>query len=389
MNRSSLPLLLALPLVACASEETQRDQAPASAAAGAQTAPTALAPSGSSAASAPFAGLVPADDLIRPGEKHFARLWRVTRGVENAAEAYWSFAGDRLVYQATPAGTACDRIYVTDPRGGAPTLLSNEKGVTTCAYFLPGDRSVLYASTHAWHTDCPPPPDRSAGYVWQVHPEYDIYVRDLATGRETALTTEYGYDAEATVSPKGDRIVFTSTRSGDLELWTAKLDGTDLRQVTDEPGYDGGAFFSHDGEWLVYRSTMFTPGKEKEEQADYQNLLGRWQVRPTRMEIMVSRVDGSERRRVTELGKANWAPFFFVGDKRIVFATNHHDDKKGMPNFDLFAIDVDGKNLERITHEPDFDAFPVFSPDGKWIAFASNRGASKPGETNLYVAEWK
>ena len=390
MNRSSLPALLAFSLAAaCAGTETQRDQAPA---------PGAGAPAGSSAAptgskaqsgTAPFAGLTACDELLRPGEKHFAHLWRLTKGVENAAEAYWSFAGDRLVYQATPVGTTCDRIYATDLRGGNPLRLSDERGVTTCAYFLPDDKSVLYASTTAYHRDCPPPPDRSAGYVWQVHPEFDIYLHDLASGRETALTTEYGYDAEATVSPKGDRMVFTSTRSGDLELWTAKLDGTDLKQVTHEPGYDGGAFFSHDGQWLVYRSTMFTPGKEKEEQADYEKLLAKWQVRPTRMEIMVSRVDGSERRRVTDLGKANWAPFFFVGDKRIVFATNHHDDKKGMPNFDLFAIDVDGKNLERITFEPDFDAFPVFSPDGKWLVFASNRGASKPGETNLYVAEWR
>jgi len=389
MHRSSLNAFLTLSLVGCASDETHRDQAP-TANSGA-SASTSLARPGSKATAgeAPFAGLIACDELIRSGENHFARLWRVTQGVENAAEAYWSFAGDRLVYQATPLGTKCDRIYATDPRGGQPLLLSDERGVTTCAYFLPDGASVVYASTSAFHLDCPAPPDRSAGYVWQVHPEFDIYAHDLATGRKTALTTSYGYDAEATVSPKGDRMVFTSTRSGDLELWTANLDGSDLKQVTHEPGYDGGAFFSHDGEWLVYRSTMFTPGKEKEEQADYEKLLKRWQVRPTRMEIMVCRVDGSERRRVTELGKANWAPFFFVGDKRLFFATNHHDDKKGMPNFDLFAIDVDGKNLERITFEPDFDAFPVFSPDGKWLAFASNRGASKPGETNLFVAEWR
>jgi Tol biopolymer transport system component len=192
------------------------------------------------------------------------------------------------------------------------------------------------------------------------------------------------------VSPKGDRMVFTSTRSGDLELWTCKLDGTDMRQVTHEPGYDGGAFFSHDGQWLVYRSTVFTPGKEAAEQADYRKLLSEWKVRPTRMEIMVSRADGSERKRVTNLGKANWAPFFFPGDQRIVFATNHHDEKKkGMPNFDLFAVGVDGRDLEQITFEADFDAFPVFSPDGRWLCFASNRGATKPGETNLFVAEWR
>ncbi|MBL8862035.1 MAG: PD40 domain-containing protein, partial [Planctomycetes bacterium] len=370
MTLPRTPSALALLLVSgCAAEEARRDEVPAPARAEGASAARAAADG------APFAGLERCDELIRPGEKHFARLWRLTRGVENAAEAYWSFAGDRLVYQATLADGACDRIFVTDPRGGPPLALTDGRGVTTCAYFLPGDRSVLYASTHAWHLDCPPPPDKSAGYVWQVHPEYDVYVQDLATGGVRALTTEYGYDAEATVSPRGDRVVFTSTRSGDLELWTCRLDGSDLRQITHEPGYDGGAFFSHDGEWLVYRSTMFTPGKEREEIAEYERLLERWQVRPTRMEIMVSRADGSERRRVTNLGKANWAPFFFVGDRRIVFSTNHHDDRRGMPNFDLFAIDVTGENLERITHDPDFDAFPVFSPDGQYLAFASNRGA--------------
>jgi len=384
MNRPTiLTLLAAASLCACTAGDPRKDEIPAPPSA-------AVASYGpGDAGDAPFDGLVASDELIRPGEKHFARLWRLSRGVLNAAEGYWSHAGDRIVYQATPDGATCDRIYVTDPRGETAKLISNGRGVTTCAYFLPGDKSVLYASTHAFQQDCPPPPDRSAGYVWQVHPEYDIYVHDLGSGRETALTTEYGYDAEATVSPQGDRMVFTSTRSGDLELWTCKLDGTDMRQVTHEPGYDGGAFFSHDGQWLVYRSTMFTPGKEAAEQADYAKLLGEWRVRPTRMEIMVSRVDGSERKRVTDLGKANWAPFFFPGDERIVFATNHHDDKKGMPNFDLFAIGVDGQDLEQITFEPDFDAFPVFSPDGRWLCFASNRGASKPGETNLFVAEWR
>jgi Tol biopolymer transport system component len=338
---------------------------------------------------APFGGLIPADELIRPEERHFARLWRVTDGIFNAAEGYWSFAGDRIVSQITRSPGGCDQIFVTDPRGGALERLSNGMGVTTCAYFLPGDRSILYASTHAWHRDCPPPPDRSQGYVWNVHPEYDVYVRDLASGAERVLLGGFGYDAEATVSPKGDRIVFTSTRSGDLELWTCALDGSDLRQVTHSPGYDGGAFFSPDGEWLVFRSTAFTPGKEAEEEAEYARLLGQWKVRPARMELQLCRADGSERRQLTQLGKANWAPFFFPDGRRLVFASNHHDERRGMPNFDLFAIGTDGQGLERVTFDPDFDAFPVFSPDGRWLCFASNRGGSQPGETNLFVAAWR
>jgi Tol biopolymer transport system component len=107
------------------------------------------------------------------------------------------------------------------------------------------------------------------------------------------------------------------------------------------------------------------------------------------MEIMVCRPDGSERRRVTNLGEANFAPYFFPGDKRIIFASNSHDKAQHGRNFDLFAIDVDGKNVEQVTNYGEFDSFPMFSPDGKWLAFASNRGGRKAHETNLFVAQWR
>ena len=336
----------------------------------------------------PTRGLERVDNLILPGETHFAGLWKVTSGIENAAEGYWSFDGSRLVMQVTGQAGQCDRIWTTDGRGGL-TPVSNGRGVTTCAYFMPGDASVVYASTHAWHRDCPPPPDKSQGYVWALYPEYDIYAHDLKTGREVNLTTQWGYDAEATVSPLGDRMVYTSTRSGDLELWTCNLDGSNAVQVTDEIGYDGGAFFSHDGKKLVFRSTSFTPEKREQEIADYKRLLGQWLVRPSRMEIMVCDVDGANRRQVTNLGRANFAPYYFPNDQRIVFATNHADPDRRGRNFDLYAIDVDGQNLERITQHEEFDGFPMFSPDGKYFVFASNRGATRPGETNLYIAQWK
>lgn len=342
----------------------------------------------------PIAGARMRDDLIRKDEKHFAHLWKVTQGVVNAAEGYWSNSGDRLTMHATPDGSACDRIFVTDPSsagsdGAHLVQVSDGMGVTTCSYFLPGDRQLLYASTHAFMADCPPRPDMTHGYVWAVHPEYDIYVHDLATGAETALTSEWGYDAEATLSPHGDRMVFTSSRSGDLELWTCDLKGKDLRQVTHEIGYDGGAYFSHDGQWLVFRASAFTPGKGAAEQKEYLDLLQHWLVRPTSMEIMVCRPDGSERRRVTNLGQANFAPYFFPGDQRIIFASNARDTVQKGRNFDLFAIGVDGRGLEQVTHDPDFDSFPMFSPDGHWLAFASNRGGRQAHETNLYVAQWR
>jgi Tol biopolymer transport system component len=342
----------------------------------------------------PISGGRPADDLIQPGEVHFKHLWQLTDGGENA-EAYWSFAGDRLILQSRrpKQDVDCDRIYVTEAEG-VTRQISNGRGVTTCSYFLPGDEKVLFASTQAAHETCPPPPDRSQGYVWALHPEYDIYVQDLASGLTETLIGGPGYDAEATISPNGERMVFTSTRSGDIELWTCKVDGTDMRQVTDEPGYDGGAFFSHDGQQLVWRSTQFSEENREAEVADYRALLEADLVRPSRMEIMLASADGSGRRQVTRLGKASFAPYFFHDDERIIFSSNHHDPNRPARNFDLFSIRTDGEELEQITffngeRGKQFDSFPMFSPDGRYLAFSSNRGTGESGETNVFIAEWQ
>jgi dipeptidyl aminopeptidase/acylaminoacyl peptidase len=361
---------------------------------------TSSAPPAAGAASTPKAGAKcplygaePADELIAPGEAHFAHLWMITTDGENA-EAYWSNAGDRLVFQrrSEALGIECDRIFVLGA-DGPPRQVSNGKGRTTCAYFLPGDERVLYASTHGSMDACPPPIDPSEyqrlGYFWPVYPEYDIWVQDLPSGEPKRVTESWGYDAEATVSPRGDRIVFTSSRSGDLELWTCNLAGGDLVQITDTPGYDGGAFFSHDGSKLVFRGQAFTPGKEQEELAATRALMAQWRVKPSLMELQICDADGSHRRTLGPLGGASFAPYFYPDDKRVIFASNHHDKATPKREFDLFAIGVDGKGLERITTHEGFDSFPMFRPDGRYLVFASNRGQRKPGETNLFLAEWK
>ena len=203
-------------------------------------------------ADCPIAGGERVDNLIEEDESHFAALWKLTSGGENA-EGYWNFAGDRLSLQRrNPAeGIECDRIFVTnlaadEDTGASLTQLSSGMGATTCAHFLPGDLEVVFASTQGMMSSCPPAPDHSLGYVWTLYPEHDLYARPVdytqkkdETYPERQLTDQWGYDAEATVSPLGDRIVFTSTRSGDIEIWTCDLDGNDLFQVTDELGYDG------------------------------------------------------------------------------------------------------------------------------------------------------
>ena len=336
------------------------------------------------------ASLEPADELIEPSETHFKHLWKLTAGGENA-EAYWSPGGQNLSFQRRipREGIDCDRIFVMSAGGGLAEQVSNGRGVTTCAYYMPNGEEVLFASTHGEQDGCPPKPDMSQGYVWPIHPEFDIWVTELESGKSRLLIGGPGYDAEATVSPTGDRIVFTSTRTGDLELFTCDLEGGDILQLTDELGYDGGAFFSHDGKRLVFRATGFTPGSEAEEGEVYKRLLEGDKVRPHTMDLFIIDADGSGRRKLTNLGNASFAPSFYPDDSRIIFSTNHHDKRDVARNFDLFSVAVDGSGLERITTYDGFDSFPLFSPDGRYVAFSSNRGNEQPGDTNVFIAEWQ
>jgi Tol biopolymer transport system component len=331
------------------------------------------------------------DTLKYPEEKHLANVRQLTFGGDNA-EAYWSFGGTRLTFQSNnPAwGVKCDQIFLTevassDLRSHPPQMLSTSKGRTTCSYFLPGDSLVVYASTHLGGDDCPAEPERKPGgkYLWPVYDTYDIFVTNLGGNIRRQLTAEKGYDAEATVSPKGDRVVFTSTRNGDLDLYTMNLDGSDVRQVTRELGYDGGAFFSPDGSKLVFRASR---PKTPEEIKEYKDNLAQGLVAPTAMEIFVCNADGSNMRQVTSLGKANWAPFYHPDGKRILFSSNHAGTR-GF-EFNLYLINEDGTGLERVTHDPVFDSFPMFSPDGKKLVFSSNRHNGGTRSTNIFVADW-
>ena len=305
----------------------------------------------------------------------------LTDGGENA-EAYFGFEGKQLTLQSTH-GFDCDQIFTIDVEGSDMRLVSTGKGRTTCAYFLPGDERVVYSSTHHHDEACPPSPDMSQGYVWALYPTFDIFVANADGSDPQALTTEWGYDAEATVSPKGDKIVFTSVRDGDLEIYTMNLDGSNVTRLTDSLGYDGGPFFSPDGTKIVYRAHY----PETEEQiADYKALLADNKIRPSQLEVYVMDADGKNKVQVTDLESATFAPFFHPSGQKIVFSTNYPDRGR---EFDLFMINVDGTGLEQITHSEGFDGFPMFAPDGKTFVFASNRHNTLPRETNVFVTTWK
>jgi TolB protein len=318
-----------------------------------------------------------------PGEKHLANLRQLTFGGENA-EAYFSFGGKKLIFQSTRAPYECDQIFTMSLDGSGLTRVSSGKGRTTCGYFLPGDRRVLFASTHEAGAACPPKADMSQGYVWALYEGYDIYTARPDGTDLRPLTRTPGYDAEATISPDGKRIVFTSVRDGDLELYSMSLDGSDVRRLTNEKGYDGGAFYSPDSQRIVYRANHPTDPKTI---ARYEQLLARGLIEPRALEIMVMKADGSDKRQVTSNGKANFAPYFHPNGKQIIFASNMNDPRGR--NFDLFLINTDGTGLEQVTFNDTFDGFPMFNRGGSLLVFASNRHGAKEGETNVFIADWK
>lgn len=336
------------------------------------------------------AAIATASDSLRyEQEVHFQNLRQLTFGGDNA-EAYFSFDNEFLVFQSNYGnwGVECDQIFFmpTDGYDGEqPPMVSTGKGRTTCSFFMPGDTSILYASTHLANEACPETPRMVNGkYVWPIYKGYDIFEADLEGNILRQLTDHPGYDAEATLSPDGSKIVFTSTRSGDLELFTMNTDGTDLRQVTDELGYDGGAFFSPDGTKLIFRASR---PKTDEEIQTYKGLLEQGLVQPTDMEIFVCDVDGSNMQQITSLGGANWAPYFHPSGEKILFSSNHHTESGRV--FNIFAIDLDGSNLKQITYDQVFDAFPMFSYDGRQLVFSSNRNNGGSRSTNIFIADWE
>ncbi len=325
---------------------------------------------------------LPASAII-PLEKHLKNIRQLTFGGENA-EAYLSPDGTHLSFQARAMkpGT-CDQIFTMTLDGKNVKRISNGKGKTTCSYYFPGNDRILYSTTQfAYGGACPPDPDRSHGYVWSLDPGYDICVSDTNGTPLGRLTDTAGYDAEATISPKGDRIVFTSTRGGDIDLYSMNLDGSDVKQLTSQEGYDGGAFYSPDGARIVYRASH----PAGDELREYRELLRLGLIKPHTLEIWVMNADGSEKHQLTHSNAASFAPYFHPDGKHIIFSSNM-DDPEGR-KFELYMINIDGTGLERITYEKTFNSFPVFTLDGNHLIFCSNRNNTVPHSTNIFIADW-
>ena len=314
-------------------------------------------------------------------ERHLKKIKQLTHGGENA-EAYFSPDGSHLIFQSSRDGYPCDQNYTIKIDGTDLRKVSTGKGRTTCGYFYPGSKQILYASTHEASPVCPPKPSYERGYVWPIYSGYDIYRANPDGSNLSPLTRTPGYDAEATIAPDG-LITFTSVRDGDMEIYSMKSDGSEVKRLTNRPGPDGGPFFSWDGKQIAFRGKQLSAGSEFD---DYRTLLKEGLWRPTELEIFVMNRDGSNQRQVSKLGKANFAPSWHPDLKRLIFASNIADPKGR--DFDIYMINLDGTGVERITYNDTFDGFPMFSPDGKHLVFASNRNAKTEGETNVFIADW-
>lgn len=316
-----------------------------------------------------------------PGEKHLRNVRQLTFGGDNA-EAYWSPDGTKIVFQSRQPNYPDEQIFVMNADGSGKRLVSTGKGRTTCSYFTPDGKHIVFSSTHEKNEGRQPPLDFSLGYVWMVNPQFSLYRVNLDGSGLTKLMDRNEYVAETTLSPNGRFMVFTGAFDGDLEIYRANPDGTGVRRLTHDEGYDGGPFVSWDSKWIVYRRDTLDNDAERK---DYRDLLGKHLVRPSKLEIMLMDSEGRNKRKITNLDSASFAPFLTPDSKRIIFASNF-GDKKGR-EFELWMIGVDGRGLERITRSPEFDGFPMFSRDGKKLMWASNRGGTN-NQTDVFVADW-
>lgn len=320
-------------------------------------------------------------------EPHFVNIQQITNGGTNA-EAYWSFDNTKLSFQSIRGSLGdshpCDQIYTMNADGSNIQQISTGEGRTTCSFYFPDGKSMLYSSTYLSDGPyCPPTPDMNYGYLWPIYDTMEIFRYTFATNTLERLTDNDAYDAETTISPRGDLAVFTSDRDGDLEIYIMEVANTsNVRRMTYTPGYDGGAVFSYNGNMIAWRAGR----PQGQDLTDYLNLLSVGLVEPLNMELFVM-TDINDPLSVVQLtnnGAVNFSPYWLPDDSGLIFASNIANPAE----FHLYSIKIDGTNMTRLTQYGTFNSFPMFSFDGKYLAWESDRAAKVEGDIDVFVAQW-
>ncbi len=322
--------------------------------------------------------------LHSPQETRLSNVRQLT--TEQAAEAYFSFDNQQIIFQSRRSPYGCDQQYIMNVDGSDLRLLSSGRGQTTCGHFFPDGSRVIYASTEAAGAQCPEPVP--AGAIWKFWEGFDIYSARPDGSDLKRLTFTDGYDAEDTMSPDGSRIVFTSVRNGNPDIYVMNPDGSDVRQLTSDIGDNGGAWFSHDNKKIVYR--CFHPRGAKQIKA-WRESFARRELGRFPHEICMMDADGSNRVELTNFGAASWAPYFHPDGTKIIFSSNLDGLKSRQPwNFELYTMALDGSDLERITYHEGPDLMPMFSYDGKQLVWISTRNSESldSGIDRIFLAEW-
>ena len=317
------------------------------------------------------------DDMASES-KSLKNVRQVTFGFAQAGEGYFRPDGKAIIFQAVPNTppsifhTPTDneteyQIFSSDLTPNAtPKMVSTGKGACTCGYFAPDGKSILFASSHLNPTPSEakgPAYSRTDRYKWKFPIGMDIFKADLDGKNLVQLTKTNGYDAEGSYSPDGKKIIFTSFRDGNAEIYIMDADGSNSRRITDKAGYDGGPFFSPDGKKIIYRSDR----KDND-----------------LLQVFINNLEGTDERALTNNEFVNWGPSFHPDSRHILYATSRH----GHQNYELYLMDTETGKEERITYHDGFDGLPVFSPDGKKLMWTSS-GRTADKKSQLFIADFE
>ncbi|MFI5201645.1 MAG: TolB family protein [Candidatus Kapaibacterium sp.] len=319
------------------------------------------------------------DSCYYPGEHHLKNIRQLTFEGVNTRPVI-SPDDNYLAFQAHgEKPNSCDQIYRMPLTGVPASRISSGKGRATGVAFLSGNE-LLFSSTEAVNGGaCPGEPKDG---VWPMQKGSNLYTSDSNEKQLQPLTKdEEHFDGDASVSPNGDRILFTSTRTGEAELFSMKADGSDVKQLTQGEGFNGDAAFSPSGNEIV----LCESHPKGRTLAEYKTSLEKGYIDPAGLEIYVMNTDGTNKRPVTHLSGTCYAPHWAPDGEHIVFSSKNFLTGNAT---DLFMIRKDGTDLERITFGRVFDGFAEFSRDGTKLVFCSNRNASHPNDINLFVADW-